>query len=394
MTEVVSADTQNRLAYLADTIDLLFPGVNGTGPVGPLTVLPSSRAPRLLVPVRPRRAAATAVRRYTAQQGARQRFAGAALAAAIRSGLCDRMPHVTSGAPLGESIWSHLTSVFGQPIVTTLAVTSQRPNRKPVLQVFDAGGHTIGFAKVGATALAARLVAAEAAALTAVASLDLPHVDVPRIVHYGAWRELPVLVTSPLPRRRSPRWDSDVLVRAMREVSQTPMGGVADYLASVDARSAAAVGPHVDQWREVFGDLTAGRDLSAVPMGPWHGDFTEWNCARTGPRLAVWDWERYSGPAPVGFDRLHYLLNHYVRGRRNHFASAAARVVADSEALLAPWNVSADDAHTITLLYLLDIALRYITDDLRSTDPGGRVEEWALPVVRTHLARPASGSRW
>lgn len=386
MTAAGSLDAQNRLAYLADTVDRLFPGVNGSSRVGPMTVVPSPRAPRLLVPVNARRAAAAAVRRYTAQQGPRERVAGFALAAGIRAGLCDRLEPVKSSAAAAESICDHLAGVLARPVVATLALTHQRPNRKPVLQVFDQAGHTLAFAKVGVSPLAARLVDAEAAALAAVADAELPHVHAPRVLHAGRWQDMPVLVTSPLPLRRAPRLDSDVLLRAMREISAVPSGDGTGYFDALAARAMDA-GALAAPWQDVFDELVTARELGPVRFGSWHGDLTEWNCARSRARLAVWDWERFASPAPVGFDRLHYLLNHLVRARRDGFRAAAARLVDASAELLAPWGLSADTAITVALLYLLDIALRYVCDDLRSSDPGGRVEEWAFPVIRANLAR-------
>jgi hypothetical protein len=83
---------------------------------------------------------------------------------------------------------------------------------------------------------------------------------------------------------------------------------------------------------------------------------------------------------------LHFVLNREVKGRRDRFGPAAAELVAEAPYLLSRWRLSADAARTTTLLYILDIALRYIADDLRSTDPGGRVEQWAFPIVRSHLS--------
>lgn len=380
------ADATERLAYLADTVDLLWPGLNGSGPLVPMTVVPNPRAPRLLVPLRPRRAAAEAVRRYTAQQGPRGRLAGLALAAGIRAGVHARWRPVRSQAPRGESISDHLAGVFGMPVVATLALTHKRPNRKPVLQVFDTAGRCLGFAKVGVGPLAAQLVDGEAAGIAAVARAGLPHVEVPALMHHGRWQDLPVLVTAPLPMRRAPRPDDEVLVAAMREVSMLADGAMADYLTAIRGR-AAALGARGEQWTAVLDDVVATRCTDTVPVGAWHGDFTEWNCARNGGRLMVWDWERFTAPAPQGFDRLHFVLNNRVRADRELFRAAAEELVAEAPHLLAHWRMTDDDARTVALLYLLDIALRYLADDLRSTDAGGHVEHWVYPVVRSELRR-------
>lgn len=383
--QVSQGDREERLAFVADTVDLLWPGLDAAGRFESMTVVPSTRTPRLLVPMRPRRAAAAAVRRYTAQQGRRERLAGAALAAGLLAGWRSRGSHVASRAPRGETIADHLAGVLGRRVVTALAITHERPNRKPVLQVFDERGATVAFAKVGVSPLAAQLVDAEAAALQTLADAALTHVQVPAVLDHGRWRDMPVLVTTPLPLRPSPDPDDPVLLAATHEISTVAGAEIDGYLAALRRRT-DALGAKADQWLDMLDEVASARDLSAVQLGAWHGDFTEWNCARNGDRLMVWDWERFAEPAPVGFDRLHFLLNRQVRARRDLFRSAAADLLADAPALLRAWSLDAEVARTVVMLYLLDISLRYLTDDLRSSDAGGNVERWAFPVIRNELA--------
>lgn len=378
-------DREERLAFLADTVDLLWPGLDGGGPAASMTVVPSTRTPRLLVPMRPRRAAAAAVRRYTAQQGRRERLAGTALAAGLLAGWRSRGGPVVSRAPHGETIADHLAGVLGRRVVTALAITHERPNRKPVLQVFDERGATVAFAKIGVSPLAAQLVDAEAAALAILADAALPHVEVPAVLGHDRWGHLPVLVTTPLPLRPAPEPDDPVLLAATQEISALAHADIDGYLAAM-RRRADALGAKADQWLDMLDEVAGARELSAVPVGAWHGDFTEWNCARNDGRLMVWDWERFADPAPVGFDRLHFLLNRQVRARRDLFRSAAAGLLTDAPTLLRAWRLDAEVARTVAMLYLLDISLRYLTDDLRSSDPGGNVERWAYPVIRHQLA--------
>lgn len=381
----MSADASERLHFLADTLDLLWPGIGSSARGPAMTVVPNVRAPRLLVPTRPRRAAARALRRYTAQQGVRERTAGVALGLLVRAGWCDRLPRVNARAPGAETIDDHLGEVLGTPVVTALALTRERPNRKPVLFVFDTAGRLVAFAKVGVSPLAARLVDAEAAALRRLAAAAPTALSYPQIRNHGRWRGLPVLVTTPLPMGGAPRSDDPRLADAMAAVSAIDPGSAPAYLDALRAR-AVALGAAAGPWRELFETTAVVRDLAPVEVGAWHGDWTAWNCARRGPQIAVWDWERFTAPAPVGFDMLHFVLNREVKGRRDRFGPAAAELVADARYLLSRWRLSADAARTTTLLYILDIALRYIADDLRSTDPGGRVEQWAFPIVRSHLS--------
>lgn len=369
-------DAAARLAYLDETLPLLWPAGAGADRV----VLPGPRAPRLLVPRRPARAGAGALVRYTAQQGPRERAAGLAVAAAARAGLARVRPAVAPRGGSGEPVDALLARVLGEPVTSALALSPRRANRKPVLQVFDRRGRTLAFAKVGVSPLARDLVDAEAAALDrlARAGLDGTPLLVPRVLHHGAWRDTRVLVTSALPLGRRVADGAPLLRDAMRAVAGTgPADGGDAYLAGLRGRL-PATGP----WAQLLTDLAAA---GAPVTGAWHGDWTAWNCARRGARLAVWDWERYTAPAPLGFDALHFRLNEAVGKHRTGFAAAAPQLVADAPRLLAPWGVAAGPARVTAGLYLLDVALRYVADGAGGSPEA--VERWAVAAVRA-AARP------
>ena len=160
-------------------------------------ILPSLAHPRLLVPRRTRRAAAGAVRGYGEQSSAARRAAVRLAAGALRAGagdplLRDRLEVVEpqTGQQTGpwrgaETIEDHLARELGRPVLVSLHLGPARANRKPVLQLLDAGGGTVGFAKVATTALAGRLVAAEAETLRRLARAGLTHLTPPRLLSGG-----------------------------------------------------------------------------------------------------------------------------------------------------------------------------------------------------------------
>lgn len=380
------SDTPARLAYLHECVALLWPQT-----AGDLVVLPGRRTPRIAVPARPRRAAAAATLRYTAQQPWRDRVAAFTLAGASLAGADRLRPRVESaGAPGGngdaESVDDLLGRVLGERVVCSLAITAARANRKPVLQVFDRRGRTVAFAKVGISPVARRLVDAEAEAL-AVASAALPSlVVVPTPVHHGTWGETSVLVTTPLPlgRRIRPRARRPELADAMRAVAALGSeDGLAAYLDElVEQADALAAGP----WRGVLGDLRTAIRAKALRTGAWHGDWTPWNCARDRSRILLWDLERFDRPVPLGFDALHYALNEEVRERGVDFVAAAAHLHTVAPELLRPWHLDDEAAQLTCACYLYDLAMRYLADDVVRTDPmAGQPERWALPVITAAL---------
>jgi hypothetical protein len=401
---VTGADAQDRLAYLAETVDLLWPGA---GPDRRRVILPSARAPRLLVPARPARAAASALIRYTAQQGARDRVAGLAVAAAARLGAAALLPPVRSQAPRGETIDDHLSSALGQPVSTALALTRRRANRKPVLQVFDGRGRTLAFAKVGTDPLTRALVDAEAASLRRLAAAPLHHVTVPAVLHLGSWGTTRVLVMSALGAGFGAGRVGDrrlaLLDDAMHDVSRVPgdagdrAGDAADHAAGDErwsrvARAEAAQAERhtgsarVVQWLAVFDQAADVLAVDDLELGTWHGDWTEWNCSARRDRVSVWDWERCEYGVPVGFDKLHFSLNQAVGPRRDRFRAAATDLIDAAPRLLDRWQVDPRKAKATAVCYVLHLAFRYVRDAAPALSVGSRVEDWAYPAVRAALA--------
>ena len=396
---------RSRLAYLEATEALLWP-VSTSVPAGDAVgILPSPSKPRLLAPVTPRRAASSAVLRYSAQQGWLRRGAGVGLAVAVRLGYPGRRSGYRRVHAAGPgSITAHLAHILGQPVSTSLSLSPDRANRKPVLQVFDAGGRTIAFAKVGASELSAQLVRNEGAALAELARAELSALVVPRALSLTTWRDMPVLVMSALPTVSLRRVSDARLERAMGQVcaigsepaGADPLRRYVDRLtARADGATAVAGTDFVRRWRALFDAVRAEPAAADVRWGSWHGDWTTWNCVASGPRVGVWDWERFGGGVPVGFDRLHHELNRTVGRSRSGFGTAAPALVASAGRLLRPWRVDAGTARVIALLYVLDISLRYLADDQRVSGGGGPVERWAFPTVQAALAdvAPTAGAR-
>jgi hypothetical protein len=98
-------------------------------------------------------------------------------------------------------------------------------------------------------------------------------------------------------------------------------------------------------------------------------------------RILVWDWERFTADVPVGFDAVHHALQ--VRLERGAKArDAVDETVARAPELLAPFGVPVDAAGVTALLYLVDLAARYLAD--RQAEAGARLGvlgSWLLPVL-------------
>jgi hypothetical protein len=300
--------------------------------------------------------------------------------------------HVPPGA---DTIEGHLREALGHDIMVSLYLGPARANRKPILLVLTPDGQLVGFAKIGISALTRNLVQAEHEALARVGEAGLPGVTVPRVLHYGEWRGLNVLLLSALPvwlRRR--RVSGERLTAAMNAVARVdgerrePLAD-GSYLRQLTGRLAAA-----DQTKErdallgALGMLAAQAPDAGLVLGCWHGDWTPWNMASTSGGLLVWDWERFAGGVPLGFDALHYRLQKDVVPGHREPRTAAARCIEDAPAVLAPFGLAAREARITGTLYLADLAARYLTD--RQEQAGallGAPGQWLIPAITEHVGR-------
>lgn len=341
-------------------------------------VLPSLARPRLLLPEGVP-AAAAMLRRYDATR--REAGLRKMLEIAFSHGVLTRLPvprlHVEGDA----GVAAHLERVLGQQVRIGIILGTERANRKPVLQVFDAEGGTLAFVKVAGTPGTTDLLAAEAVALDRVAAASPSSFVAPRVLDHSRWGELSLLVLSPLPASQLGVRSSDPETAAMAELAQ--LSGLSS-LSSADLTDRQLrrlrdlpTGPLTDRV------ATCARALHAmtaepVPTGTWHGDWAPWNMARSNGRLQVWDWER-STTAPVGFDALHHA---------SQLAWQARGSVTDALRSLEGAVDAVFDALHLTrrpgclrALYLLEICLRYLADQ-----PDG-TEHHARPRTRWVLAQ-------
>ena len=412
-----TGDAELRLRHLTEVAGLLWPAPASAGFDEPgaaiseyLLVLGGKR-PRLLVPARHPRAAAVAVRRYAEPGAVSQRLVLRVLSAALRTGLgrvalrprfrvCVNGGSGGSGGSDAETIETYLRGALAEDLVLSMSIGPARANRKPVLQLLTQDGRTVGFAKIGVNELTRTLAAAEAESLRTVAATAPRHLTVPSVLHQGRWNGLEILVLSPLPIwLPRARHDPPRLRAAMLEVAE--IGGVttaplrdSGYWAGLGRRLDSLDSDSDEAARALRGAYARiDEQAGAVPLryGSWHGDWTPWNMATLRDTLLVWDWERFSGGVPLGFDAVHYAFQDAVVRDGTGPAVAVTRTLDGATRLLAPFGVTSPEgaaARLTALLYFIDIAARYLAD--RQAEAGaqlGRPREWLLPVLAAQVER-------
>ncbi|HEY2795932.1 MAG TPA: hypothetical protein VGJ28_26450 [Micromonosporaceae bacterium] len=408
-TELTSADTTLRAQYLDEVLGLLYPESGDDGAVlASYIAIPDARKPKLLVPAADRRIAAAAVARYAEPTSRAAQAKRRAAIVALRTGadrvlLRDRITVTGRSGCTADSIDSYLAKVLGGALSISVHIGPARANRKPVIQLISADGQTIGFGKIGVGPLTQELVRAETRALTTMSQAELPGVTVPRVLHAGVWRGHEILVQSALPVW-APRTKLSTkrLTAAMHEVARsagTHTGPLAadvywktlrtrlDALTDGGLRSDGSDPAGEARSLALAADeLVARGGDTELTYGSWHGDWSPWNMATTGGGLLLWDWERFTQGVPLGFDAIHFDLQRLLtRGIEPDIA--VDTTVGRADRLLAPFDIEPEAATLTALLYLVDLAARYLAD--RQAEAGARLGvlgSWLLPVLMGKVA--------
>lgn len=404
---------QTRAMDLQESVRTLWPGYlpsrDRAARGEEYLLLPLADRPLVMVPRKPRRSTGAALRHYKASGDRRTQLALRTLGAAARLGLFELLPirltlvpPDSDAASAGASIRSHLRALLGDDsLVVALRTSSPRANRKPVLQVVSADGRTIAFAKVGTNPLTKALVAAEASALERVGAVGLRRVVAPALLHHGSWQGHEVLVQSPFLDASDESMSPSDLAAAMVELATIDppaahdmeeasyVGRLRDRISMLPSTPSAAVLSRCLSTLEESGALD-----DQIRLGHWHGDWTPWNMSARDGRALVWDWERFEGGVPLGFDALHYDVQGAIVRQGRSPREAVADMLARCPSLLRPFDVDPDDAALYAALYLVEIGTRYLQD--RQEEAGsarGRLETWLLPELEAKVRRLAVGAR-
>jgi hypothetical protein len=401
-------------SYLGGMLRTLWPGdaepvtvsrlSRPTADATEFVVVPSLHSPRLVLPRRPRRVTAAALRNYKASATGTSRLVIRGLALAIRLGACMVLPDRIriEQPPIGSapSIVDFLEQQLRRTVFVALYIGPQRGVQKPVLQLLDAHGATFGFAKIGVTELTRALARSETDALTYLRQQSFDHLVVPKVLFAGPWQDHQVLVQEALFATESPSEHEDDLTCAMVELAESR--GIATerldesrYLSDLKSRiDAEPPSDLVATLRKAVDAVVETAGAHLVRFGSSHGDWAPWNMVSSGSRVMVWDLEQFVSGLPVGFDAVHYRIQCEVviSGRSPVEAFADVRVAAPQ--LLAPFGVDPSSSDLVLALYVLELATRYLHDgETEGETEMGHVHNWVPPVLNRILgigvARPA-----
>ncbi|MEZ5230833.1 MAG: hypothetical protein R2710_30415 [Acidimicrobiales bacterium] len=328
-------------------------GGPGRGAARPYLCRPSLEQAELLVPLRPRRAAAGSMRRYHDDRSWKQR--GVVLAGQLlgQFGVLDRAPGERHDLPSFVRI-EQLGAMLGESeLVPAIGLGPRRRNRKPVIQLLRPNGETVGFAKVGWSPFTTELITNEARWLRHVDGRMPPGTSAPPVLLDHRFDDIHIVVTAPVDtpvfaRRRGPL-DFETLA-AIARLGTDEIRALPNSRCSLRRELGVAEVVDLDRLVERHAEVR-------IELGLWHGDLTPWNTATNGTSTGIWDWEFSDDHRPIGFDALHIAFELVRRSGPAQEAAAIAAIESDAASILTP-VADPVTAAAITDLYFCELLMR------------------------------------
>jgi len=376
-----------------------------------LAVLPAGPGRSFMVSLAARAGASCALTSYNALRSPRRRVARRVLGIGLRTGLAQ--PLLTSKIDIGTAagatgeqragalLSEHLSRLLRVGPVVIAIGGGGGPYRKPVVQVFSAGGTPLAYVKVGWNDWTREAVGREAAALRACADRPM-RLGVPALLHHCTWRGLDLVVTAPLPAgvrrvRTGSRLPDVELLREISELSRPLAGelGTSPWWLGLRARIMAGVADPATRGRlaRVADRIEGSHGRTPLAFGAWHGDLVPWNLARLGTRLYAWDWESSTPDSPVGFDALHFHFQVAFVGRQSCLDEAVALAERNAQPALAALGVTAETRDLVATLHLVELAVRHEEARSSAGDIDGRFSPAALRLLERAPALPPGPAR-
>ncbi len=339
---------------------------------------PTTHEPRVLIPADSAGASKRAVRRYhdgfDLGRWARSVAAEVSMVSpAIAHRLLDKRAIVLDGPDdsADRGVLGGLRRIMGRDDLRfAISLASPKTNRKPVIQLLDDAGLTLGWAKVGWNPWTERLVTNEARWL---ATPSNPPIITPIVLEHDVIAGRRIVVLSAVapgrrPKLRAAAQPDPAVLRAISgrgTVSERPIVETG-WWSSVEA-----VLPHAepDERRAVERAVATADDL-VFSIGAWHGDFTPWNVMTVRGLAEIIDWEFAADEVPLGFDLCHYHTQ--IAAEIRHLPADQA---IDHSARLSPQGLAqlGVDPHTQLAtwrLYLVELVRRTLALRAAGLDTG------------------------
>jgi len=389
-------------------------------PFPAFALVPSKRRARFLIPLTPWRAAAASLSVYNPQK-ALTRVAKHLLGVGLRTGLAQLFlpTNRTSSArdlpPVegirGPSLQEYLSDALGEKnLIMAVSLGTPGLHRKPVLQLMNSRGATLGYAKVGWNEQTRELVRKEEAVLTRLGDVRFSTAIIPRVLHAGWWDGRYILVEEVPAGRTKPSGHSLTdrhleFLRELRSGNPTQPAPVEHGLAAELTERIATLRARGLHYYPHLLDQAIARcveRLKGVPIcfGFKHGDFTPWNILGVHDKLFVFDWEYAEESTLPGWDLFHFIVQTsvLVKGLDGRGVLQALRrqlaTRPDLEGFLAESGTTREVLGPVFFLYVADVMSWYLLRDGEASDEKSDKLRGAWAYLLTMAAFQDSAFAW
>lgn len=394
------AASSNFNAYFAEIIALLWPDEGRTRPSGgsqnsdlSLIALPNRHRPKLLLPSHPPKVAAAALRNYKASATGRQVIVTKSLAAVARTGILRAFPNHLRVATSNQSIDNEISRLLGTKIHIAVYIGPDRAVQKPILQVIDASGSTVAFAKLSTRGMTRALIRHEAESLSILQSLVLQELGTPRVLGHMSWHGSELIVQSAVQPGHSRMRLREKLPTATMELmgclgiaQQSWMSGhyrnsLLQRLVCIDKN------PQAKPLKHLLAGLDARLARETIRLGAWHGDWAPWNMTTSDTRLIAWDWEHFQPGVALGLDAAHFDLSELTVNQGKAMVETFRLLLHGQVHGLVADLSNLPPRDVLFSLYLLEISLRYLEagEDQVAGTKMSQMSTWLPDVVRLCL---------
>ncbi len=295
---------------------------------------------------------------------------------------------------LARAATTHSDRFGGLPAGLRCNVASGVPGRdqKSIVQLVDAGGEVVAFAKIAHNDATRSLVRAEARVLERLAVLGIA---APSLVRFESAPHGTLLVQSALRGARSPdrlgaahaSYLASIERATRRDVRLCELPSHRAALERLERLAPRAEREWMASMNELARELERLAGSRSLPVALAHGDFTPWNLVVEHGRARAFDWEHARELAPAG-DALHFVLQQAILVER----VPAGRLWTHAERALAAAGPRPGLDALALGLYLLDQSTSDEERQLEQRSPFAQVD-WLraarLALVRELLQRMA-----
>jgi len=368
-------------------------------------VLPSFSQPKLLVPIKPRRAALVTLHLYNPRR-VKGILLKQSLKLALTSGLTAHLPLpkvqfiFSKEAQPNDLLHQKVKDIIGRDDLSIGMYTGTNTvHKKPVLSIVTKKGELVAIGKIGLDPETVALVQNEGATLQELSHTPLADHMIPKLLYASPWGEKYILLLTP-PKgklQRAPNDLSTIHVNFLKELINqgcyTTSLCKSEYWNTLLTRiNTLITTENLPFWPAVWNSclklIQEKLGNTELSFARAHGDFVPWNTYLVNDKLYVFDWEYSRCGMIVGWDIFHFYTqtNILVKRANAYRILAQAYPTIGYHLLRFQPNCPPSDFYYLYALYLVDVSSWYIFRDKHIVDlQGYRLRKTWLKMLQTHL---------